>query len=90
MIEGRRTFREGNPLSCIPQEIDGPTAANIVALALEHYAPSPDRYPLPRAPNGVAWCRVNLACCMYVSGWSEWQKPRDMAAIIPALEALAA
>lgn len=46
-------------------------------------------YPLPCDPvTGVAWWRDNYILCIYLPGWSSWQKDKRMAEIIPVLRCL--
>lgn len=47
----------------------------------------PPSYPLPLTSQGVAYWQVNLALCSTVPGWREWQTGREMAQIIPTIEA---
>ncbi len=69
---------------------DRDLAARVVSWALNTYPRRPAAYPLPLAPEGVAWWQVNLALCLYVGGWSKWQGKKEMAEVIPAIEALRA
>jgi hypothetical protein len=46
---------------------------------------SPAPYPLPKTECGVAYWRINLALSEIVPGWAEWQRLRDMTAIIPVI-----
>lgn len=47
----------------------------------------PPGYPLPRTASGVPFWMINLALIHTVPGWRDWQAKRDMAQIIPVIEA---
>lgn len=74
----------------IPHSIDAPTARLVIDAALESIVKRPPGYPLPVTREGVAYWNINGLLCLYVEGWREWQAKRDMAQIIPVIEALRA